>query len=51
MIGEWGAREIILDPKKKKKQGLIEVTSFVMADIAVRHAQSFAVTQDLRTDQ
>jgi HK97 family phage major capsid protein len=49
LIGEWGAIEIIQDPYSKKKQGLVEVTSFVMADIAVRHAQSFAVNKDILT--
>ncbi len=49
MIGEWGALEIITDPYTKKKQGLVEVTSFVMADIAVRHPESFAAMVDALT--
>lgn len=49
LIGEWGAIELIVDPYRLKKQGLIEVTSFVMADIAVRHAQSFSVMKDALT--
>lgn len=49
LIGEWGAMEILVDPYSKKKQGLIEVTSFCMADIAVRHAESFAAMQDALT--
>ena len=49
LIGEWGALEILVDPYALKKQGMVEVTSFVMADIAVRHAQSFAVMQDALT--
>jgi hypothetical protein len=42
LIGTWGALELVTDPYSKKKQGLIEVTSFQLADIAVRHGASFA---------
>lgn len=49
LIGEWGAIEILLDPYAKKKQGLVEITSFVMADIQVRHAASFSVMKDALT--
>jgi len=41
MIGEWGVLEIITDPYAKKKQGMIEVTSFLLADIQPRHPESF----------
>lgn len=41
LIGEWGALEIITDPYAKKKQGMIEVTSYLSVDTAVRHAASF----------
>jgi HK97 family phage major capsid protein len=41
MIGEWGVLEIITDPYAKKKQGMIEVTSFLLADIQLRHGESF----------
>lgn len=41
-IGEWGAMEIIVDPYTKKKQGLIEVTMHLMADVGLRHAEAFA---------
>lgn len=41
MIGLWGALEIIVDPYAQKKRGIIEVTSFQMADIDVRHPESF----------
>jgi HK97 family phage major capsid protein len=41
MIGMWGALELIVDPYAKKKQGMIEVTSFQLADVALRHGQSF----------
>jgi HK97 family phage major capsid protein len=42
LIGEWGALEIITDPYAKKKQGMIEVTTFLMADIALRYAAAFS---------
>lgn len=42
LIGQFGgAVEIIVDPYALKKQGLIELTSFQMCDIAIRHGQSF----------
>lgn len=49
MIGEWGILEIIADPYTLKKQGLIELTSFMMADVAVRRAESFAAMKDILT--
>ena len=45
LIGTWGGGlELILDPYTLKKQALIEVASYQMADVAVRHAQSFCVS-------
>lgn len=41
MIGQWGNMEIIVDPYAKKKQGLLEITSFQMCDIAFRHVTAF----------
>ena len=41
MIGMWGAMEIIVDPYALKKQGMIEITSFQLCDIAFRHVTSF----------
>lgn len=41
MIGTWSALEIVVDPYALKKQGMVEVTSFQLADIALRHPQSF----------
>jgi len=42
IIGLWNAMELIVDPYSKKKQGLIEVTSFQMADVVLRHGESFS---------
>jgi HK97 family phage major capsid protein len=41
LIGEWGVLEIITDPYAKKKQGMLEVTSFLLADVQPRHGESF----------
>jgi HK97 family phage major capsid protein len=49
LIGEWGVLELITDPYAQKKKGNIEVTSFIMADINVRHAVSFAAMVDALT--
>jgi len=41
LIGNWGGLEIIVDQFAKKKQGLIEVTTIQMADVLLRHGESF----------
>jgi HK97 family phage major capsid protein len=46
LIGQWNALELVVDPYRLKKQAMIEVTSFVSIDIAVRHAPSFAAIVD-----
>jgi HK97 family phage major capsid protein len=46
LLGEWGAMEIIVDPYSLKKQGMIEITSFQMGDIAKKYAQAFCVVSD-----
>jgi HK97 family phage major capsid protein/HK97 family phage prohead protease len=46
LIAEWGVMEIIVDPYAKKKQALVEVTSFVMVDIGVRYPVSFVAIKD-----
>jgi len=48
MIGEWGVIDIVVDPYRLKKQAVIEVTSFVMVDVALRHPEAFAVIKDAR---
>jgi HK97 family phage major capsid protein len=48
LIGEFGAAEIITDPFAKKKQGLIEVTSFQMIDMAIEYDAAFSVVKDAR---
>ena len=47
-IGEWGVIDLIVDPYRLKKQGIIEVTSFCMVDVAIRNPEAFAVVKDAR---
>jgi hypothetical protein len=42
LFGQWGALEIITDPYALKKQGMIEVTTYLMVDIALRYAAAFS---------
>jgi HK97 family phage major capsid protein len=44
-IGEWGAMEVIVDPYRLKKQGMIELTSFQMVGIMVRRPTSFVISK------
>lgn len=46
LLGMWGALEIVTDPYRLKKQGMIELTTFELVDVTVRHAPSFAVMLD-----
>lgn len=46
IIGEWGALEILLDPYRLKKQGMVELTATYFCDVAVKHAASFAAIKD-----
>lgn len=47
LIGEWGALEIITDPYRLKKQGMIEVTTYETCDVNVRNAPAFAAMTDI----
>jgi HK97 family phage major capsid protein len=47
LIGEWVAYEVVTDPYRLKKQGVIEVTTYDTCDVNVRHAQSFAASTDI----
>lgn len=42
IVGLFSTLEIITDPFRLKKRGIIEVTSFQMADLILRHGESFA---------
>ena len=41
LIGMFGALEIVADPYTLADKGLIKVTSFQMADVLLRHGESF----------
>lgn len=49
VIAEFGVLEIIVDPYAKKRQGMIECTSFAMYDILAKYPQSFAIVVDALT--
>lgn len=42
LIGLWNAMELVIDPYAKKKRAMIEVTTFQMVDVVLRHGESFA---------
>lgn len=46
MIGMWGALDLLVDPYSLKKKGIIEVTTFELADVATRYPKAFAVIKD-----
>ena len=47
IVGTWGnGLEIIVDPYTKKKQGLIEIAAFMMADVGIRHGGAFVHIKD-----
>jgi HK97 family phage major capsid protein len=46
LLGLWGGLEIINDPFRLKKQGMVELTSYELVDVTVRHPASFAVCLD-----
>lgn len=46
ILGYWGAYELVVDPYTKKKQALIELTSYQQAGVAVRHPASFSAVKD-----
>ena len=48
LIGTWGALELTVDPYALKKQGLVEVTSYQLADVAIRHGESFTKATGLK---
>ncbi len=41
IIALWNSMELVVDPFTKKKQALVEVTSFQMGDVGIRHGESF----------
>jgi len=44
VIGMWGdGFELVVDPFRLKKQGMIELTSFMLGDVALKYPQAFVV--------
>lgn len=42
IIGMWGSGfEIVVDPYRLKKQGMIELTSFMLTDVTITYPQAF----------
>lgn len=50
IIGMWGSGfELVVDPYRLKKQGMIELTTFMLADITPTYPVAFAVAADVIT--
>jgi HK97 family phage major capsid protein len=50
IIGMWGSGfEMVVDPYRLKKQGMIELTTFMLTDVTLKYPQAFAVASDLIT--
>jgi HK97 family phage major capsid protein len=50
VIGMWGPGfELIVDPYRLKKQGMIELTTFMLTDITVKYPQAFVVATAIAT--
>lgn len=48
LIGYWGGLDVLVDPYSQATAGLVRVVAYQSADVAVRHAESFAAIQDAR---
>jgi hypothetical protein len=49
VIGMWGRGfELVVDPFRLKKQGMIELTTFMLGDVALKYPQAFVVAQVLK---
>lgn len=49
LIGMWGGLDLLADPYTASTSGTVRVVALQDADIAVRHAESFAAMQDALT--
>jgi HK97 family phage major capsid protein len=46
VIGMWGSGfELVVDPYRLKKQGMIELTTFMLTDVVLKYPQAFVVAQ------
>jgi HK97 family phage major capsid protein len=49
VIGMWGSGfELVVDPYRLKKQGMIELTTFMLTDVVLKYPQAFVVCQSLK---
>lgn len=49
VIAGWGGLDMLVDPYTSKNKGVIECTMLAYHDIAVKHAESFCVVDDILT--
>ncbi|MCP4477840.1 MAG: phage major capsid protein [Planctomycetaceae bacterium] len=49
LIGMWGGLDLQTNPYSKDTSGAVRVTAFQDVDVAVRHAESFSVFNDILT--
>jgi hypothetical protein len=46
VIASWGSGfELVVDPYRLKKQGMIELTTFMLVDIVLKYPVAFVVAQ------
>jgi HK97 family phage major capsid protein len=50
VIGTWGSGfELVVDPYRLKKQGMIELTTFMLTDVTLRYPAAFVIAADVLT--
>ena len=49
VMGEWGFMDLSVDDRSRKKEGYVEITANVFADVMVRQPKSFSVVKDWLT--
>jgi HK97 family phage major capsid protein len=48
IIGMWGSGfELVVDPYRLKKQGMIELTTFMMLDVTLKYPAGFVISTDV----
>jgi len=46
ILADWSGMDVVVDPYSLKKKGQIEIVIQILTDVAVRHAEAFAVSTD-----
>jgi len=50
VIGMWGSGfELVVDPYRLKKQGMIELTTFMLTDVTLKYPVAFVVAKFVAT--